>query len=83
MSRAQKSKKPYIVIILNDLDCRKWKSYSMLPLQHSEAKAAMTAVAFIAFAFEAEAAAVFFINMYSMKYFPGKVQAIIREAIEK
>ena len=40
----------------------------------------MTAVAFIAFAFEAEAAAVFFINMYSMKYFLGKVQAIIREA---
>ena len=40
----------------------------------------MTAVAFIAFAFEAEAAVVFFINMYSMKYFLGKVQAIIREA---
>ena len=78
MSRgAQKSKKPYIVIILNDLSSRKWKSYSLLPLQHSEAKAAMTAVAFIAFAFEAEAAAVFFINIYSIEYFPGKVLAVI------
>ena len=57
------------------------KLLSAAPLQHSEAKAAMTAVAFIAFAFEAEAAAVFFINMYSMKYFPGMVQEINREAI--
>ena len=81
MSRGHRKARSLTLLSSLTISSRKWKSYSLLPLQHSEAKAAMTAVAFIAFAFEAEAAAVFFINMYSMKYFPGMVQEINREAI--